>query len=225
MAQPPTNALDVRRAIAYAVDMQTLSRAYHGLYPRAGSFLPPMLVPWYDPSIKPFPFEPAKTRALLRGRTIDATLVSADLNSTIVQEVLGRAGFNVTLKRCVPAVCNAPDGPFRTGKFTIALSQWIGGADPEQSIIFLCSQATIDGDNNGRFCDPQFERLFANSQTTISTAQRIRDYWGMQRIIRDRVAIVPLFYLVGFDGVSKRVSGFARNMLYYPVSPELWSVQ
>ena len=230
LAHGPTQSLAVRQAIAHAIDRRTLQDVYRGAYPQAGSFLPPVLAPWHDASLRPAAYDPAKARALLGGRKVDALLVVENLGldprtATVLQEQLAAVGVRASIKEFPVTTYNAPDGPIRNARFTMTLDGWLGGADPEQSIIFLCSQANPDGDNSGRYCDPQFEALFRDQQRTPSKARRLSDFRAMQRLIHDKAVVLPLYYEVYFDGVSSRVHGFARNMLRFPVAPETWDVQ
>src|SRR5579885_940255 len=223
----PTSALRVRRAIADAIDLRGLDRLFRRVYPLAGSFLPPVMEPWFDPSIPPARFDPSSARTLLGNRPMDALLVvqnnGVDIRTaTIVQAALAHAGVHASVKEFPLTLYNAPDGPVRNARFTLTIDGWLGGADPEQSIVFLCSQANVDGDNTGRFCNPQFEALFADQQTTPDSSRRLRDFRAMQRLIYEQRPVIPLYYEIYFDGMSERVRGFARNMLRYPVAPELW---
>jgi ABC-type transport system substrate-binding protein len=133
--------------------------------------------------------------------------------------------MRVTIKQFPTALFNAPEGPIRNARFTIAVDGWLGGADPEQSVVFLCDQATRDGSNISRYCNSKFEALFRDQERTRSTAQRKGDFIEMQRIVRENVPVIPLYYETYFDGVSTRVQGFARNMLRFPVAPERWSAR
>ena len=227
MQDAPTSTLRVRRAIAGAVDLSGIDRLFRGVYPIAGSFLPPVMGRWYDPSIPRARFDPSHARSLLGNRAVDVLLVvqnnGVDIRTaTIVQAGLARAGVHASVKEFPLTLYNAPDGPVRNARFTLTIDGWLGGADPEQSIVFLCSQANVDGDNTGRFCNPQFERLFSDQQTTADPSRRAADFRAMQRLIYEQRPIVPLYYEIYFDGMSESVRGFARNMLRYPVAPELW---
>jgi peptide/nickel transport system substrate-binding protein len=229
-SRPPANDVSVRRAIAYALDMATIADAYQHAYPQAGSFLPPVL-PWHDASIKPYRRDQARARALLGGRTINALLVVQSEEplftriATVVQQQLAQAGIHVAIKQFPTSLFNAPEGPIRNARFTISIDGWLGGADPEQSIVFLCSQANVDGDNISRYCNPKFEALFRDQERTRSTARRAGDFMAMQQLIHAGVPVIPLYYETYFDAVSTRVHGFRRNMLRYPVAPEQWSVR
>jgi len=223
----PAKDLNLRRAVASALDVAGLEKAYQAAYPRAAAFLPPVL-PWHDSSITSGAHNLAAARALLGGKTVDALLVLASGNAawlrmaTVVQQQLAPAGIRVTIKTFPTTLFNAPDGPVRNARFTIAIDGWLGGADPEQSVIFTCSQANVNGDNISRYCDPRFEALFADQQTTGNAARRKGDFMAMQRLVRDALPVIPIYYEVYFDGVSSRVENFSRNMLRFPVAPESW---
>jgi peptide/nickel transport system substrate-binding protein len=229
-AHPPANDVAVRHAIALALDMKTISNAYQHVYPQAAAFLPSVLE-WHDGTVRPYPHDLQRARALLGGKHFDALLVLQSGNplyarvATVVQQQLAQAGIRVTIKEFPTTIFNAPEGPIRNARFTIAIDGWLGGADPEQSIVFLCSQATVDGDNITRYCDPRFESLFRNQEATTTIGERRRDFIAMQQLIHDDAPVVPLYYETYFDGVSTRVRGFVRNMLRYPVAPENWSVR
>lgn len=229
-SRPPANDVTLRRAIAYAMDLNEIARTYHNAYPQASAFLPPVLA-WHDAAIRSYPHDLQKARSLLRGRTVDAVLVTAaeaplyNRIGTVLQQQLAQAGIRVSIKRFSSALFNAPEGPIRNARFTLSIDGWIGGADPEQSVVFLCNQAGVDGDNISRYCNPQFDALFADQERARSTEQRRRDFIAMQRLIHDDVPVIPLYYETYFEGVNPRVDGFARNMLRYPVSPESWNVR
>ncbi len=225
---PPLADIRVREAVAYALDMTPIRKSFDGVYPQAGSFLPPVMRPWHVAGITPYAHDLRRARALLAGKTIDATLVIVSENplwsriATVVQQELAPVGIRVSIKKYPTPLFNAPDGPIRNGRFTMAIDGWLGGADPEQSIVFTCSQATVDGDNISRYCSPRFDALFADQATTSSAAGRIADFARMQTMIHAAIPVVPIFYWTWYDGADSRVHGFARNMLQYPVNSERW---
>jgi peptide/nickel transport system substrate-binding protein len=226
-AQPPTSDPNIRRAIAYALDIRSLRDAYQGVYENAAAFLPPALQ-WHDSDILAYPYDPQTARRLLGGKHIDALFVTSSETplftriATNVQQQLAQVGIHVTIKQFPLALFNAPEGPIRNERFTITLDGWIGGADPEQSIVFLCSQANVNGNNISRFCDPRFEALFADQERTRSEQRRREDFIQMQQMVHDQVPVVPIYYESWFDGLDSHVRGFERNMLRYPVAPEGW---
>ena len=107
----------------------------------------------------------------------------------IEQEQLRRAGIDAELKPYPAALFNAPGGPLRSGAFTLAAAQWIGAADPEQSVIFACSQRGPNGNNSMNYCNPRFDALFEDQAVTADPRRRRRDFIEMQRIVRSDVPV------------------------------------
>jgi len=240
VTNPPTSDLAVRRAIDAAIDRNAIVRGRFGALSPADSFLPPVFS-WHDPG--PTAARPVEVVRNLsgdgwhregqwwskNGNRLSVTIVfqptQGNWMEVMEQEQLRRAGIDASLKPFVAAEFNAPNGPLRSGRFTLAASQWIGAADPEQSVIFACSQRGSDGNNDSDYCSPEFEPLFEDQATTPSERRRATDYVAMQRIVRRDVPIVPVAFETRLDAVANRVSGFRRNMLMYPVDPQNWDTR
>jgi peptide/nickel transport system substrate-binding protein len=241
-AAAPTNDVRVRRAIAYALDTAGLSRGWRGIYPAARSVFPASLAAWPPPPAYPHDLAQAGRELDAAGwrlhdnvRTKDGkplTLLiavnseQADVTriAVIAQQQLAAIGADATVKTYPPNLFTSPAGPLRTGNFALTPAALIGGADPEQSLNVLCTQARDGGTNYARFCSPQLDRLFAAQSSETRDEARRRDFAAMAAIVHDDVPLVPLYDLVYIEGVSLRVSGYERNMLRYPVRPENWDV-
>src|SRR6185437_4413095 len=191
----PTDQDAVRRAIAAAIDPAQIVRSGFGTLVPADSFLPPVFA-WHV--AVPNTGRPARVAALLsaagwrrsgswwfrNGERLGVTITLAPEGGTtsqlIEQEQLRRAGIDASLKPVSVAQFNAVDGPLRSGHFTLAMSQWIGAADPEQSVIFACGQRGPDGNNAPNYCSPQFDALFSDQATTADPQRRRRDFVAIQ---------------------------------------------
>lgn len=233
----PTNDARVRRAIAAAIDPRQIARAGYGVLRAADSFLPPVFA-WHDPGsttsdpatvtreLNAAGWQKRDGRWTKAGEPLSVTLALALERGTwmqlIEQEQLRRAGIDAQLKPYSTALFNAPNGPLRTGAFTLAATWWIGAADPEESVIFACSQRGPDGNNSMNYCSRRFDSLFENQAVTADPGRRRRDFVEMQRIVRTDAPIVAVAFESNADVVSDRVTGFRRNMLMYPVGAELW---
>ena len=239
----PANDIRVRQAIVDALDVNEIERTFHGLYPRAAAFLPPVLA-WHDENVAPIAHDATRAAAELEaagwtlehgvrtkhGVRLEVLFVGtagplAQSESVAVQSELAAAGIRTTIKLSPATTFFAPEGPLRTGRFTISTQQWIGGADPEQSVEYACSQIGPDGVNVTHFCDPRFEAAFADQAVAPDDGRRKRDFLAMQRVVRERLPVIPLHYITHFDVMSPRVSGFARNMLEFPVGAENWDAK
>lgn len=242
---PPTNDVHVRRAIAYALDTYDLSKAWRGIYPRARSLFPAPLISWAAAQPPAYPHDLASAgreldragwrlqgKARLKGGrpliligALDATSAVSASIALVVQEQLAPLGVGVTLKPYASNVFSAPAGPLRTGRFTFTPSRLFGGSDPEQSINLLCATSRDGGDNYSRYCSEPLERYFADQLAARNEAQRQRDFDAIARLVAADVPLIPLYDSLYIQGVDTRVSGYARNMLRYPVNAENWDAR
>jgi peptide/nickel transport system substrate-binding protein len=238
----PTNDVRVRRAIAYALDLGDLAKAWKNVYPAATSLFPAPLYSWPHRAIAPYPHDYARADALLDAAgwrlhdgirekngsplaltiALDPTIAVVPRIAVVAQEQLARAGMQVSVKAYQTTIFSAPDGPERTGRFSLTPAALIGGSDPAQSINVLCAQARDGGESYSRFCSPVIEKAFADQLRATSEAQRHRDFDTIARVVHDDVPLVPLYDLLYIEGVDTRVTGYARNMLRFPVHPEQW---
>lgn len=241
-AAAPTDDARVRHAIADALDLAVIEKAFHQLDPLGGAFLPPVL-PWHDARLAPLTqnhtaasheldaagWREQGTERSKDGVPLAVLIVSqSGLSSeftTIVQRQLTAVGMRASIKTFPASQFNGPDGPLRSGRFNIAAQGWIGGADPEQSVTFSCSQVGSNGSNISRFCDRRFEAVFDDQAIAPDERRRAADFRTMQRIVYQNLPVIPIDYTRYFDDVSVRVSGFARNMLGYPVNAQAWDVK
>ncbi len=241
----PTNDVYVRRAIAYAVDVNQLANIWHHQYPNAGSFLPPPIVSWSAPAIQPYPHDIRAAQRELSAsgwrsgeggwaKDHDALsgVIGADAENpiavriaTLVQSELAAAGMHFTVKTNPTRTWFSFTGLLRNGKAAIATESWVGGGDPEQSLNLRCVQAVPGGSNHSFYCSKRFEALFDDQARTPDEAQRDRDFNDIQQLIHDDAPVIPLYYEVYFDGVNRRVTGLQRNMLQIPVHPEDWDAR
>ncbi|MGB6602067.1 MAG: peptide ABC transporter substrate-binding protein [Candidatus Cybelea sp.] len=237
--EPPTDDVRVRRAIADAFDVPLIERTFHNLLPRGAAFLPPVLE-WHDEALSEIAQNQRAAESELdaagwresggtrvkNGRPLEVLIVAqAGLQGgtpTIVQQELNVIGIRAIIKTFPASSFNGPSGPLRTGHFNIAAQGWIGGADPEQSVTFACSQIGPNGNNIMHFCNRQFDAAFDDQAVTPDDRRRAADFLTMQQIVYRELPVIPLDYLRYFDVANGRVTGFARNMLGYPVDAETW---
>ena len=178
---PPTTDARVRRAIAAAIDAKQIARAGYGVLRAGDSFLPPVF-PWHDPGsttsdpatvtreLSAAGWQKRGGRWMKGGEPLSVTLTLAPERGTwmqlIEQEQLRRVGIDAQLKPYSTALFNAPNGPLRMGAFTLAATWWIGAADPEESVIFACSQRGENGNNSMNYCSRRFDSLFEEQAVT-----------------------------------------------------------
>jgi len=241
----PTDDVRVRRAVARALDLPSMTRVWRNAYPLAAGFLPAPLVRWRAPGLAPYRFDPAgaardldaagwRLQGSLRVKDGSPMSLLYAVNSDdplqvplalIAQSQLARVGIRATLKAYPSAFFSAPSGPLRSGRFSLVFAQFIGGSDPEQSINLLCAQARNGGESYSRYCSPRFEAIFADQMQARSETRRQRDFDALQRQVRVDVPLIPLYDEIYLEGVDERVTGYRKNMLRFPVAPEAWDAR
>ncbi len=238
----PTGDVRVRRALSLALDRAEMIRGRFGALVPADSYLPPVFAS-HDAAQKATLQDTASAGRELEaagwrrvngwwsngdGRLMVTIAMAAEGGTTIqtiVQEQLRQFGVDAQLKTYPASQFNAVEGPLRTGRFNLAATQWIGGADPEQSVVFACTQRGPNGNNASNYCSKRFEALFEDQSTTPDPRRRQRDTVEMQQLVRQDVPVVPLAFESYIDAASPRVLNFRRNMLEYPVDAAQWDVR
>lgn len=241
----PTRDVRVRRAIADAIDYAALSNAWNHEYPSATGFLPPPVVRWNAPPVPPYHHDlEAAARELdaagwrlrngirVRSGIPLGGLIAVNSESpwqvriaTVIQAQLAAAGMHFSLKTQPSRIWFSPDSLLRNGKAAIISESWDGGMDPEQTLNLRCFQAVPGDANHSYYCSKAFEALANDQARTASDAQRYRDFDAMQRLVHEDVPVIPVYYERFFRGISRRVTGYAVNMLWIPINAESWDAQ
>ena len=234
MEHPVVRDLDVRRAIAYAIDREAIARAvYHGYSPLATTEVSPMF-PEHDASIEALPYDPARARALLHGRHIEVHIafnlsesIAAKV-ATVVQSELRAVGIDALQKGATPSLYYAPPsngGILYNGLFDLDIAGWYGGLDPEASEPWTCANRSPKGPNTTRWCDARYDAAFAAQQRTLDPARRAKYFAIMQQRVHDALPAIFLVYRTEFEAINPALHGVAPNMLYNFGQVQDWSLQ
>jgi peptide/nickel transport system substrate-binding protein len=231
---PAMRSLNVRRAIAYAIDRAAIARTvYHGYDALATTEIPPVF-PEHDAAIDARPYDPAKARALLGGRNLTLVIAfnaSEDVYrsvATVIQANLRAVGINAIVKGATPSLLYAPPGQggvIYDGLFDLFVGGWYGGLDPEASEPWTCANRAPNGPNAARWCDARYDAAFAAQQRTLNPAARTAAFHVMQERIRDELPAIFLVYRTEFEAINPALHGFKPNMLYNFGQTQEWSLQ
>jgi len=243
----PTDDPLVRRAIGEAVDRDALLKnVFLGLYPPATTEIPPVL--WaHDSALQPTPFDPksaaadldrAGWRLINGGRYKDGRPLQVEFSflgtnqqnrrlATEVQAQLRAVGIDTVLRGYPSTLYYAPasaGGIQYGGHFNMAYGGWYGGTDPEQSESLTCDRRAPDGSNYSRFCNAEYDRLFAAQKVTFARESRRRDFVEMQRIVRANAIYDFLAYPTTYTAINPGLRNFKPNMLFEFWNSEAWDV-
>src|SRR6266545_2361265 len=220
-AIPPMNKLLVRQAIAYGLDRVRVVRSFYGGRGRlADQFLPPAFV-GHAKHVKRYPYDPAKSRALLRKAglklpvkidfwfptdTSRPYMPNPKRNFDAFASSLDRAGFKV-----VPHSATwSPDyiQTFVSGRAQLYLGGWIADfPDPENFFgTFFRTYTPQFG-----FRNPKLFALVARADAEPNLARRARLYERASRLVMDFLPIVPYVHFKFAVALRRNVIGFVPD--------------
>lgn len=199
----------VRRAFAHAVNRPLIvSQLYRGEGELAEGPIPPAN-PYFNTKVKPWPFDPARAKALLQeaGWDFNRTLVLRvptgnvlrERSADIVRENLVAAGIKTEIQKSdFPTHLAA----LRQGNYDLALLGWAGPTDPDVS-----SQYRTGGQYNFGFHSiPQMDQLLDEGAKTADPAKRHQIYDRFQELFADELPVITLYYPNARTTIATRMS-------------------
>ena len=225
-AVPALTDVRVRQALAYATDRAALiDKVTHGVTIAGDTDQPPFF--WaYDPHARHYPHDPAAAASLLNdtgwksgangirqknGEPLTLTLVSFTGSNTIaaaealLQAQWRQAGVDVSIKNYPSGqlyATKSAGGIEQAGKFDVIVENWANGADPDDSILLLCSMAPPNGWNVYHFCNPGFDAAERTALGSYDRATRKGAYARAQEIAADELPFLVLWYQRELDAVN-----------------------
>ncbi len=238
-AKGPTKDMRVRQAILYALDKGALVRNLtFGAADAATEDLPPFL--WaYDRSLRPTPYDPTRSKALLAqagygpAHRLSLDLYfeqSSALNKVLsvqVQALLAPLGIDIHPHSQLSSLIYGgygANGTLARGRYDIAIYQWIAGIDPDDSSQFTCANIPPGGFNQAYFCDPAMDAAQAVALATYDRAGRTAAYARIQTILEARVPLDFLWWPKQIQAVNPDLHGFDPNPVVETSNAWTWSI-
>jgi peptide/nickel transport system substrate-binding protein len=211
---PALQDVRVRKAIALATNREALcTDLLLGLTKPAATDWDN--TPWNDPSLQPYPYDPAQAKALLDeagwvdsngdgSRDKGGVELVLDYGTTtrevrkdtqaVVQQQLAEVGIKVnTLNAASDLFFSSygEGGPAAKGEYDMfEYSTAFHFPDPDTA-DWLCSEIPTDekpdGTNWAANCDPELDALFAQQRTQVDIAQRQETFRKITKMIFDKV--------------------------------------
>ncbi len=195
---PELCAVDLRKAIAYAVNRQEIiEKIGRGVGLISSMGYVPSSSPWYNSDIEQYDYNPEKAKALLEGRTYSFTLLTDNsAKSTKMAELikisLDEVGIDVTVES---VESKARDNALKTGTYELLLTHAGGmGGDPDYLRgIYGEKSTTIKGWSNERVNELAKAQAIERDETN-----RKEMLFELQKIIADEVPMVMLYSTVTY---------------------------
>ena len=185
----------------------------------ANSPLAPV-TPGYDAALDPYPFEPARARALLAeaGATDLAINVAVQEQEANIAEALQGmwrdVGVALNVQRMeagvwVKAAFGTPEQK-ADAKLGGVIASWSGGSfNPDLQLrpLYATASASPAGANLGFFSDPALDALLDKAAATLDDAQRAQLYGQAQELVDTGAPHVLLYYKKDLVATRADVSG------------------
>jgi peptide/nickel transport system substrate-binding protein len=211
---------EVRQALAYATDRETLiTYLYRGQARAASSLLPPNH--WaYDSSVKKYDYDPTHAQQLLDaagfkrgtgGVRFHLTLkTSTEESSRLLSEALAdqwkRIGVVLDLRPLESATLNSD---IAHGSFQLYTYRWYGGnSDPDIfEYVFSSKKFPPDGANRGHYKNPVLDTLLDQARVELDREKRRAILSRIQSIVADDEPYINLWYMDNVCVYRNRLSG------------------
>ena len=221
----------LRRALAMAVDRESIVRKIsHSVYdPHSGMR---GLFTWaFDPNADRLPYDPRMAKQLLAGRHPQVQLAfpaGSDITARIATAVAAaeqKIGVDITLKQYLREVYMANDGPVMQGRYQMQLYDYHSNYDPDAAWLLACGQQAPNGFNIARYCNPAVDGMLQTASSVYERGARSRLYARVQpAIVRD----MPYFFLCQaseIDVIPAALEHYDRPLLSPFNSVAKWSLR
>jgi ABC-type transport system substrate-binding protein len=208
----------LRQSVNYAINREDLIR-----YATKGNgLIIPALIPvtglGYAPDLKPYPFDPAKTRQLLQeagyadGLTISLIAPKIlEVQGTVVSKMLEQVGFTVALRILDPVTYNQQtdlsllEQPPERQPWDIALTPSLPTLTNFPAYL-LYHIFALDGNADWVIEQPELRQLYEQVLATVNEEQQQRIMRQMEQHTRDQAYFLFLYNPIQLYAVNKAVA-------------------
>ncbi|NOY67026.1 MAG: ABC transporter substrate-binding protein [Gammaproteobacteria bacterium] len=213
-----TSQLAIRKAIAHAIDRQSLIRYLMGGKTRLANAL---LTPEHWAGLKnakAYSYNPDLSRSMLEslGYTRDKPLLLEYKTSsdpfrvriaTIIQQQLNEVGIKVSLKSFDWGTFY---GDIKSGRFQMYSLSWVGIKTPDIfRYVFHSESVPPQGANRGRYINKKADELIEAAETSPDMSARGQYYQDLQEQLLFDLPYIPLWYEEHFVAYRNNISGYS----------------
>lgn len=246
-SHPHVSDVQVRRAIAYAVDKKKLlDTLTFGQEKLATEDLPDWM--WaYNKDVTVYDYNPDKAKQLLtadgytpgpngiltkNGSPLSLQLVTNNSNvtrkkiSVLLQAMLRQVGIDVQVKYYDGATLFAPAplGILQSGKFDLGLAGWFAGVDPDDSSNFMSKNVPPGGYNYTRYQSPQMDAAQKLALENYDRPTRIKAYATIEKLLSDDVPEIFFWWDRQAQAINPDFKGFDPNPTTESWNAYQWSI-
>ncbi len=210
---------DVRRAMVYAIDRQTLLNSLLGGNGEISEGVLPSASPYYDPSGEKTAFDPQKAKELLSKAGWDSTRTLkyyvgsndevAVRAAQVVEQNLEAVGIDVDLRTVDFATLMSVAGTDDVDMFSVQYT-----ITPNDYYADMLTLVDVNGESwSGGFFNPELDRVLKATQEAGDDAELKKLYAQMNSIIIDETPLFSLYFISNLGAVSERIAN-AEPVLY-----------
>ena len=233
-ARPGLRHVEVRQAIARAIDYQTIiAKVTHGVQTIARDIVPPSAIGYVaNPA---YPYDPPGARRLLdaHGWRVGPDGVRAKNGERLafvyysvtgaatgyaiavqIQSWLHDVGIAVTIKNSPYNQIFSYEGPVQTGKYDMAAYSYTMPRDSDNLSYLGCDKFPRAGEHVFRYCDPSGDAGERRGLETDDPRERTAIYEPVERRIRETVPFLPIYK-------GRRVVVHVNGLQHYSIAPTI----
>ncbi|WP_445497702.1 ABC transporter substrate-binding protein SapA [Photorhabdus sp. SF281] len=222
-SKPPLDKLQVRQAIAYAINNQRLMQSiYYGTAETAASILP--RASWaYDNQTEITEYNPEKSRKILNDLGLNGMQLSLWVPSAsqsynpsplkmaeLIQADLAQVGITMHIK---PVEGRFQETKLMDKSHDMTLSGWSTDSnDPDSFFRPLLSCAAITSQTNfSHWCNPVFDKILQQALINQQLLSRMKYYHAAQQILEQQLPVLPLAYSLRLQAYRYDIKGLVLS--------------
>jgi peptide/nickel transport system substrate-binding protein len=224
--ESPFDNPKLRQAFAHAIDRNRLNEiTMRGRGTVSNGPTPPGLW-WYDPSLKSYPYDPERAKALLAeagySNGFQYALATPQITvfqqmNQLLQEQLGAVGVKLQLQ---PVAASEWYARVVSGAINLTPSRWTQRADPDGLLYILFHSKGFA--NTMKYRNERVDTLLDQARTVYDIPTRKKLYAEAQQQIVSDLPMVPLFFGAEYAAMRTSVHGFEWIPDEIPRFRDLW---
>lgn len=212
-----TKQLQIRQAIAYAIDRKTIIEYVMGDAARlAGAIFPPSH--WVGhPDLNGYEYNPEKSKQLLveLGYNQDKPLELSYKTSnnpfrlrlaTVIQDQLKQVNIHLDIRSYDWGTFY---GDIKSGNFQMYSLSWVGLKIPDIfRYVFHSESIPPNGANRGRYHSAEVDAFIEQAEVNHSLDEQAKLYQAVQEKVHEELPYIPMWYEDNILAYRKNISGY-----------------